>query len=53
MAKRRQILKQLYDVKPTKADGSLDMEKIERAERIIRIGHNARHKKSDSGKRVK
>ena len=37
MAKRKRILKQLYDVKPTKLDGSLDLEKIERAERIVRV----------------
>lgn len=37
MSKRKRILKQLYDVKPTKADGSLDMEKIRGVERILRF----------------
>ena len=35
--KRKRILKQLHDIKPTKSDGSLDMEKISDSERILKI----------------
>src|SRR4030042_3450015 len=52
MSKRRQILKQLYDVKPTKADGSLDLEKIAGSERIIRIKERIFSKKISSYKEI-
>jgi len=37
MSRRKRILKQLYDVKPVKADGSLDWEKIGKPEKIVRL----------------
>ncbi|MDI6778164.1 MAG: DUF4012 domain-containing protein [Patescibacteria group bacterium] len=37
MAKRKQILKQMFDVRPVKEDGSLDLEKIEGRGRIVRV----------------
>ena len=35
MNKRNRILKQMFDVRPTKRDGSLDMRRIEKVERIF------------------
>lgn len=37
MSKRKRILKKLYDVRPLKTDGSLDLEKIRRSGRIVWI----------------
>ncbi|OGI34436.1 MAG: hypothetical protein A2407_04055 [Candidatus Moranbacteria bacterium RIFOXYC1_FULL_44_8] len=37
MQKQKRILKKLYDVKPVKTDGSLDMEKIGGFDRIVRV----------------
>lgn len=37
MSKKTHILKQMFDVRPVKADGSLDREKIEEIEKIVRV----------------
>ncbi|MDP1845314.1 MAG: DUF4012 domain-containing protein [Candidatus Moranbacteria bacterium] len=37
MSKRKQILKQMFDVRPTHSDGSLDLEKIQRLKKTVFI----------------
>ncbi|MDD5489408.1 MAG: DUF4012 domain-containing protein [Candidatus Moranbacteria bacterium] len=45
MPKRKRILKQLYDVKPVKEDGSLDLERIGESDRIVRFSKRILPKK--------